>query len=70
MMAMLIYGVGSLFVLYLIIWCYFQSTTNIRVTSHTDAFRNIISKGSKYRFPSNIDFAKCRREIAASKIFK
>ena len=28
--------------------------------------RNIISKGSKYRFPSNIDFPKCRREIAAS----
>ena len=28
--------------------------------------RNIISKGHKYRFPSNIDFHKCRREIAAS----
>ena len=28
--------------------------------------RNIISKGLKYRFPSNIDFPKCRREIAAS----
>ena len=28
--------------------------------------RNIISKGPKYRIPSNIDFAKCRREIAAS----
>ena len=30
--------------------------------------RNIISKGpeSKYRFPSYIDFSKCRREIAAS----
>ena len=28
--------------------------------------RNIISKGSKYRFPSNIDFSKCRKEIAAS----
>ena len=28
--------------------------------------RNIISKGPKYRFPSNIDFSKCRREIAAS----
>ena len=24
------------------------------------------SKGPKYRFPSNIDFSKCRREIAAS----
>ena len=28
--------------------------------------RSIISKGPKYRFPSNIDFPKCRREIAAS----
>ena len=28
--------------------------------------RNIISKGPKYRFPSNIDFSKCRREIAAT----
>ena len=27
---------------------------------------NIISKGLKYRYPSNIDFPKCRREIAAS----
>ena len=26
---------------------------------------NIISKGPKYRFPSNIDFPKCRKEIAA-----
>ena len=28
--------------------------------------RNIISKGPKYRFSHNIDFPKCRREIAAS----
>ena len=28
--------------------------------------RNNISKGPKYRFPSNVDFPKCRREIAAS----
>ena len=28
--------------------------------------RNIISKGPKYRFPSNIDFPKCRKEIVAS----
>ena len=28
--------------------------------------RNIISKSPKYRFPFNIDFPKCRREIAAS----
>ena len=27
---------------------------------------NIISKGPKYRFPSNIDFPKCHREISAS----
>ena len=27
---------------------------------------NIISKGPKYRFPSYIDFPKCRREISAS----
>ena len=28
--------------------------------------RNIISKGPKYSIPSNIDFPKCRREVAAS----
>ena len=28
--------------------------------------RNTISKGPKYRFPSNIDSYKCRRKIAAS----
>ena len=28
--------------------------------------RNIISKAPKYRFPSNIDFPKCRIEITAS----
>ena len=28
--------------------------------------RAFISKGPKYRFPSNIDSSKCRREIAAS----
>ena len=28
--------------------------------------QNIISKGPKYRFSSNIDFPKCRGEIAAS----
>ena len=27
---------------------------------------NIITKGPKYRFPYNIDFPKCRREIAAA----
>ena len=28
--------------------------------------RNIISKGPKYRIPSNINFSKCHREITAS----
>ena len=28
--------------------------------------RNIISEGPKYRFPSNIEFPKCRRGISAS----
>ena len=28
--------------------------------------RNIISKGPKYRFPSNIDLPKCRKQIVAS----
>ena len=28
--------------------------------------RNINSKGPKYKFPSNIDFPKCRRKIADS----
>ena len=28
--------------------------------------RNSISKGPRYRFSSNINFSKCRREIAAS----
>ena len=31
-----------------------------------DRVRNIIFKGPKYRFPSIIDFPKCRREVAAS----
>ena len=28
--------------------------------------RNIVSKGPKYRFPSRIDFNRCRREIASA----
>ena len=28
--------------------------------------RNIVSKGSKYRFPSQIDFNRCREEIASA----
>ena len=39
-------------------------TGNVNVTPDARV-RNIISKGPKYRFPSNIDFPKCRREIAA-----
>ena len=42
-----------------------MKTGNLNVI--TDArVRNIISTGPKYRFPSNTDFPKCRREIAAS----
>ena len=28
--------------------------------------RNIVSKGLKYRFPSQIDFNRCREEIASA----
>ena len=41
------------------------STGNLNVIPDARV-RNIISKGPKFRFPSNIDFPKCRREIAAS----
>ena len=40
-------------------------TGNLNVI-HDAGVRNIISKGPNYRFPSNIDFTKCCREIAAS----
>ena len=40
-------------------------TGNLNVIPDARA-RNIISKVPKYRFPSNIDFPKCRREICAS----
>ena len=40
-------------------------TGNLNVVSDARA-QNIISKGAKYRFPSNIDFPKFRRQIAAS----
>ena len=39
-------------------------TGNLNVIPDARA-RNIISKGPKYRFPSNFDFPKCRREITA-----
>ena len=40
-------------------------TGNLNVI-HDARVRNIFCKGPKYRFPSNINFPKCRREIAAS----
>ena len=40
-------------------------TGNLNVIPYARV-RNIISKGPKYRFPSDIDFPKCRRMIAAS----
>ena len=40
-------------------------TGNLNVIPDARA-RNITSKGPKYGFPSNIDFPKCRREIAVS----
>ena len=42
-----------------------MKTGNLNVITNARV-RNIISKGPKYRFPSNTDFPKCRREIAAS----
>ena len=40
-------------------------TGNLNVI-HDSRVHYIIHKGPKYRFPSNIDFPKCRREIAAT----
>ena len=40
-------------------------TGNLKIIPDS-RIRNIISKGPKYRFPSNIDFNKCREEIAAA----
>ena len=40
-------------------------TGNFKIITDS-RLRNIISKGPKYRFPSNIDFNKCREEIAAA----
>ena len=40
-------------------------TSNLNVNPDARV-RNIISKGPKYRFPSNIGFCKSRREIAGS----
>ena len=40
-------------------------TGNLKIISDS-RIRNIICKRPKYRFPSNIDFNKCREEIAAA----
>ena len=40
-------------------------TGNLKIIPDS-RIRSIISKGPKYRFPSNIDFNKCREEIAAA----
>ena len=40
-------------------------TGNLNVTPDARV-HNIISRGPKYTFPSNINFPKCHREIAAS----
>ena len=40
-------------------------TSNLNVIPDARV-RNIISKGPKYRFSSNINLLKCHREIAAS----
>ena len=40
-------------------------TNNLNIIPDTRV-RKIISKGPKYRFPSNVVFPICRREIAAS----
>ena len=39
-------------------------TGNLNVIPEARA-RNIISKGPKYKFPSDIDFPKCHREITS-----
>ena len=46
-------------VIVLVLWDHLNVIPDARV-------RKIITKGPKYRFPSNTDFPKCRREIAAS----
>ena len=38
---------------------------NFKIISDS-RIRNIISKGPEYRFPSHIDFNRCREEIAAA----
>ena len=40
-------------------------TGNLKIISDS-RIRYIVSKGPKYRFPSRIDFKKCREEIASA----
>ena len=40
-------------------------TGNLKIISDS-RIRNTVSKGPKYRFPSYINFDKCREEIAAA----
>ena len=40
-------------------------TGNLKIISDS-RIRYIVSKGPKYRFPSGIDFKKCREEIASA----
>ena len=40
-------------------------TGNLKIISDL-RIRYIVSKGPKYRFPSRIDFKKCREEIASA----
>ena len=40
-------------------------TGNLKVIPDS-RIRNIVSKGPKYRFPSHIDFNRCREEIASA----
>ena len=40
-------------------------TGNLKVIPDS-RIRNIVSKGPKYRFPSQIDFNRCREEIASA----
>ena len=40
-------------------------TGNLKIIPNS-RIRNIVSKGPKYRFPSQIDFNKCRGEITSA----
>ena len=40
-------------------------TENLKIIDDS-RIRNIVSKGPKYTYPSNIDFNRCREEIASA----